>query len=96
MSYQNYLISDPRSSLRAGDVVKIAAERQVSRHIKHVVTEIVVPWGPSIEERPPVMSEEERMAIWRGKKEAKMERQKARETGATGESRQEERTVTSS
>ena len=87
MSYQNYLVSDPRSSLRTGDVVQITAERRVSRHIKHVVTEIIAPWGPGIDERPLVMSEEERNTVWREKKAKKMERREARALGSDGESK---------
>ena len=68
--------------------MKIAAERRVSRHIKHVVTEIIAPWGPGIEERPPVMSEEERNALWREKKAKKMERREARALEIDGESRE--------
>ena len=78
-------MSDPNSSLRTGDVVKIARERRLSRHIQHVVTEIVAPWGPSIEERPPVMSEEERLSVWRDKKEKKTERKRIREGKNTGQ-----------
>lgn len=61
--------------------MKITAEPHVSRHIKHVVTEIVAPWGPSIEERPAVMSWEERMAEWQEKKDRQTERRKARRMG---------------
>lgn len=77
-THESYLVSDPNSSLRAGDVVKIAAERKISRHIRHVVTEIVAPWGPSVDERPPVLSEEERMRRVREKTERKKERRRER------------------
>lgn len=90
-THQSYLVSDPNSSLRAGDVVKIAAERQISRHIKHVVTEIVAPWGPSIDERPPVLSEEERVRRLQEKTRRKQERRRERkpEKGESAEDRVE-------
>ncbi|KAL9069894.1 MAG: hypothetical protein Q9161_005208 [Pseudevernia consocians] len=90
-AHKSYLVSDPNSSLRAGDVVKIAAERQISRHIKHVVTEILAPWGPSIDERPPVLSQEERLTRLQEKTERKQERRRERnlEKGESAEDRVE-------
>ncbi|MCJ1274130.1 hypothetical protein MMC21_001925 [Puttea exsequens] len=76
LTYQNHLVSDPTSSLRTGDVVKIVHERRVSRHIKHTVLEIVAPWGPGIDERPPILSVEERERLRREKKEAKTARKR--------------------
>ncbi len=67
-------------------MVKIAAGWRVSRHIKHVVTEIVAPWGPSIDERPRILSEAERLEIKRKKREAKLER-RARKEGSEGDGR---------
>lgn len=78
-SHQSYLVSDPNSSLRTGDVVRIENEgRQISRHIKHVVTEILAPWGPGIDERPPVLSGEERHQLWKEKYDAKIARRTGR------------------
>ena len=78
LTHNSYLVSDPNDSLRIGDVVKITDEKRVSRHIKHVVTEIVAPWGPAIEERPKVLSAEERYEKWRIRKETKNLRKAAR------------------
>lgn len=51
-----------------------------------MVTEIVAPWGPPIEERPKVLSDEERMDIKNTKRAAKLERRKQRrEKGIVGE-----------
>lgn len=50
----------------------------MSRHIRHVVTEIVAPWGPSIDERPPVLSEGERVRKLQEKTERKKERRRER------------------
>ncbi len=70
--------------------MRIAAERQISRHIKHVVTEIVAPWGEGIEERPAVLSEEERVRRVREKTERKKERRRERREGGAGGEEQEE------
>lgn len=53
----------------------------MSKHIKHVVTEIVAPWGPPIEERPPIPSAGEREEERRSKKEAKLARKAKRQRG---------------
>lgn len=66
--------------------MRIAAERKVSRHIRHVVTEIVAPWGPGgVEERPPLLSEEERWRRVREKTERKKERRRERKGEGKGE-----------
>ena len=41
-----------------------------------MITEIVSPWGPAAEERPPVLSAAERHAIWQQRYEAKVKRRK--------------------
>ena len=46
----------------------------------------MAPWGPPIEERPKVLSEEERMDIRMKKRAAKLEKRKQRSTkGIVGE-----------
>ncbi|KAL8812603.1 MAG: hypothetical protein Q9223_001150 [Gallowayella weberi] len=77
-AYQSHLVSDPNSSLRTGDVVRIAARPPASKHIRHVVTEIVAPWGPPAEERPPIPTLEELDAQYRAKRDAKAARKSAR------------------
>lgn len=77
-SHENFLVSDPNSSLRLGDVVRIEDEgRQISRRIRHVVTEIIAPWGTRVEERPPVLNKEERHNIWKEKYDTKKARRAA-------------------
>ena len=39
-----------------------------------MVTEIIAPWGPPIDERPPVLTALERHARWKEKYDAKVER----------------------
>ncbi|KAL8874325.1 MAG: hypothetical protein Q9174_000324 [Haloplaca sp. 1 TL-2023] len=79
-AYQTHHVSDPASSLRTGDVVRIAPAswRSPKDNIKHVVTSILAPWGEPIEERPPIPKIEELEEKARAKREAKMERRQER------------------
>ena len=54
------MVSDPRNSLREGDVIEFSSGARKSRRVRHVVERIVAPFGVSIEKRPAVMSREER------------------------------------
>jgi len=56
------LVHDPRSSLRIGDIISISPGWRVSKHVHHVVSSIVAPFGEPIEARAPVPTEEERIA----------------------------------
>lgn len=62
---------DPRSSLRAGDIIEISSGWRVSKSVRHVVSRIIAPFGEPIEARPAVMTEVERLEERRKKKEAK-------------------------
>ena len=73
-AYQSHLVSDPNSSLRTGDVVRIAARPPASKHIRHVVTDIIAPWGPPAAERPPIPSLEDLDAQYRAKRDARVAR----------------------
>ncbi|KAI9707199.1 MAG: hypothetical protein M1836_000159 [Candelina mexicana] len=83
----NHLVSDPNSSLREGDVVSIAPGWRTSKHVRHVVTSIIAPFGPAIDERPPIPSEEERLAKRAEKRTAKDERRRAKREGGVAGSR---------
>ncbi|GES61100.1 hypothetical protein ATEIFO6365_0006055900 [Aspergillus terreus] len=74
----SYLVSDPRNSLREGDVIEFSSGYPKSRHVRHVVERIIAPFGAAIEERPPVMTREERDAERAAKRAAKWERREAR------------------
>lgn len=74
----NFLVSDPRNSLREGDVIEFSSGFPKSRNVHHVVERIVAPFGSGIEERPPVMSREEREAVREQKRAAKWERREKR------------------
>ncbi|PNY29585.1 37S ribosomal protein S17, mitochondrial [Tolypocladium capitatum] len=74
---KHYLVHDPNSSLRTGDVVSIVPGWPTSQHKRHVVKQIIAPHGVPIDERPPVPSLEERIAEREVKKAAKDERREA-------------------
>ncbi|KAI4127614.1 MAG: hypothetical protein LQ338_003109 [Usnochroma carphineum] len=84
--HQSHLVSDPNSSLRQGDVVRIAAGWRNSKHnIRHIVTEIVAPWGPPVEERPPIPKLEDLREQQRAKREKNTVRRAARRKGESGD-----------
>lgn len=58
---QKLLVHDPRESLVAGDVIRLAPGWRVSKRVRHVVTEIVAPFGKRVEDRPAIMTEMERL-----------------------------------
>ncbi|KAL8804491.1 MAG: hypothetical protein Q9182_002498 [Xanthomendoza sp. 2 TL-2023] len=88
-AYQSHLVSDPNSSLRTGDVVRIAARPPASKHLRHVVTQIVAPWGPPAEERPPIPTLEELDAQKKAKRKAKTARRSARRKASEGDGKAE-------
>lgn len=75
---KHYLVHDPNSSLRTGDVVSIIPGWPTSQHKRHVVKKIIAPYGVPIEDRPPIPTLEELIAQREGKKEAKDERRASR------------------
>ncbi|KAI1809472.1 nucleic acid-binding protein [Poronia punctata] len=80
------LVHDPRNSLRKGDVVAITPSWRESQHVRHVVKHIVAPYGPGIDERPPIPTMQERAAEKLKKRQAKDEWRALRRavTGAEG------------
>jgi len=82
---KHYLVHDPNSSLRTGDVVAIRPGWPTSQHKRHVVKQIIAPFGVPIEQRPPVPTLEELIAEREAKKAAKDERRAARRNGQAGE-----------
>lgn len=75
---RHLLVHDPRSSLRAGDIISISAGWRSSKHVKHVVNSIIAPFGEPIESRAPIPTREELVAEREAKKSEKVERKKAR------------------
>lgn len=82
---KNILVHDPKSSVRLGDVVAVSPGWRVSKQVRHVVTHIIAPFGTPLEDRPPVPTEEERLAERAEKKARKDERRAARKDGATAD-----------
>ncbi|CAG8876028.1 unnamed protein product [Penicillium nalgiovense] len=58
----HYLVSDPRNSLREGDIIEFSSGAPKSRNVHHVVERIITPFGEGIADRPAVLSKEEREA----------------------------------
>ncbi|KAI5308615.1 hypothetical protein KEM55_005285 [Ascosphaera atra] len=73
-----YMVHDPNNSCREGDVVEFSNGWRMTRNVRHVVEKIVAPFGSRVEERPKVLSREEREAARAVKREAKVERRAKR------------------
>ncbi|KAH6606293.1 ribosomal s17 [Trichoderma cornu-damae] len=71
---KHYLVHDPNSSLRTGDVVSIVPGWPTSKHKRHVIKKIIAPYGTPVEERPPIPTLEERIAEREAKRAAKSQR----------------------
>lgn len=56
----HFLVSDPRNSLREGDIIEFSSGTPKSRRVHHVVERIITPFGSAVEGRPPVMTAQER------------------------------------
>lgn len=84
-------VSDPRQSLREGDVIQFSSGTRKTRRVNHVVERIVSPFGVGVEERPAVMTPEEREAERVEKRARKDGRrfEKAKELLGAGEGGQE-------
>ncbi|KAF1963550.1 nucleic acid-binding protein [Byssothecium circinans] len=62
-SPETHIVADPQNSLVEGDVVRIASGWRTSKTIRHVVTAIVAPFGAPVQDRPPVLTDEQRMEL---------------------------------
>lgn len=81
----NFLVADPRDSLREGDVIEFASGFPKSRTVSHVVERIVAPFGSPIDHRPSVMSREERDVAREQKRVAKWQRKEQRRVESGGQ-----------
>lgn len=81
----NFLVADPRNSLRDGDVIEFASGFPKSRTVHHVVERIIAPFGSPIDQRPLVMSREERDATREQKRVAKWQRKEQRRVESGGQ-----------
>lgn len=73
------MVSDPRNSLREGDVVEFSSGWRASKRVRHVVERIVAPFGAAIADRPAVLSREERIAERERKASEKVARRSQRD-----------------
>jgi small subunit ribosomal protein S17 len=76
--FERYLVHDPNDSLRTGDIVSISSGWRTSKSKRHVVNRIIAPWGPPIEDRPPVPTAEEREAAHAAERAKKVARKQLR------------------
>ncbi|ETS85488.1 hypothetical protein PFICI_03513 [Pestalotiopsis fici W106-1] len=74
-----HLVHDPNNSVRQGDVINISSGWRASQHVRHIVRHIIAPHGPPIDERPPVLSEQELFEQYAEKREAKLARRAERD-----------------
>ena len=76
-----YLVSDPRNSLRQGDVIEFSSGAPKSRHVHHVVERIITPFSVPIKGRPSVLSRAERQQEREQRWAAKYLRRESRRLG---------------
>ncbi|KAF2730075.1 nucleic acid-binding protein [Polyplosphaeria fusca] len=62
-SPNTHVVADPNNSLVEGDVVRIESGNRCSKTIRHVVHSIVAPFGSPATDRPPVLSQKERLDL---------------------------------
>jgi small subunit ribosomal protein S17 len=86
---KHYLVHDPNTSLRTGDVIAIQPGWPTSQHKRHVIKHIIAPFGDPIDQRPPVPSLEELIAEREAQKAAKDERRAARRQEQIEKAREE-------
>lgn len=74
------MVSDPHNSCREGDVVRFGSGWRASKNVRHVVEQIVAPFGSSKNKRSRVPSrmEQEVDKMVEGRKEARVGKIKAR------------------
>lgn len=75
---------DPNNSLIQGDVVSLHRLR-VSTAVKHVVANIITPFGKPVSERPHIPTPEERLATYKTARLAKLHRRHLRREAAKGD-----------
>lgn len=75
------LVADPQNSLRKGDVIEFSSGAPKSRRVHHVVERIITPFAVPIEDRPAVMTREEREQEREKRWAAKYVRRESRRLG---------------
>ncbi|KAI7976995.1 hypothetical protein EIK77_002505 [Talaromyces pinophilus] len=79
-----YLVHDPRNSLREGDVIEFSSGAPRAPSVRHVVERIISPFGSAVEDRPAVMTREEREEEMVAKRMTKLMRQATKKAAAEG------------
>lgn len=74
---KHFLVHDPTQSVYEGDIITIAQEPH-SRRCSHVVDTIVAAFSKPLDERPPLLSAEQRAQIRDEKRKPKVERRAVR------------------
>lgn len=77
--FERHLVHDPNDSLRTGDIVSISSGWRTSKTKRHVVNRIIAPWGPPIDQRPPVPTPQERDAAHAADRAKKLARKELRQ-----------------
>ncbi|KAF3925280.1 hypothetical protein ABW20_dc0106654 [Dactylellina cionopaga] len=74
--HQDHLTHDENSACLAGDVVRIQPFQRHSKHKKHVIYEVISPFGTG--ERKPIETPEERAERLKIKRDAKLDKREVR------------------
>ena len=82
--FRQHLVHDPNNSLVVGDVIQLH-RLHVSSQVFHVVGAITAPFGKPLSERPPVPTPDDRLAKYKEKRFAKLERLLLRQKAAAGD-----------
>ena len=77
--------------MREGDIIRLASGNRYAKNVRHVVTQIIAPFGPPVSERPPLPSLGELQMRKDEKRAAKAERRVARAKDAMDAKREEKR-----
>lgn len=83
-SFKQHLVHDPNNSLIVGDVIQLH-RLHVSTQVFHVVGAITAPFGKPLDQRPPVPTPDDRLAAYKEKRFAKLERRTLRVKAAAGD-----------
>ncbi|KAF3389000.1 hypothetical protein F1880_004422 [Penicillium rolfsii] len=75
------LVSDPQNSLRKGDVIEFSSGAPKSHRVHHVVERIITPFAVPIEDRPALLTREEREQEREKRWAAKYVRRESRRLG---------------
>lgn len=89
---RHLLVHDPANSLREGDMIHVRTlAAQKTDTVRHVVHEILVPFGVDIADRPPVPSREELEVVDRERLAEKLERRLLRAKAKSGDDAAEQK-----